>query len=579
LPTVNAATILARTTGAAADITLGGNLTSSATSGSSVILAAARDLINSTSRTITTAGTARWLIYSGDTADATIAFKGGLSGFNRYGCTYTAGGPVGALGTDLPSSGNGFFYAFAPTITVAGISGANKLYDGTTAGTLSGSAFLTGVVNGDSLTFSNTPTAVFADRNVGAGKTVTVTGYALTGTNIGYLFTQPTGLTADITVRPLTVTANPQTRVYGGTDPTLTYSFGALQSGDTSSIFTGSLIRAAGQSVAGSPYAITQGTLSAGSNYTINFTPSTLSITPYAISVTANPQTRVYGSLDPTLTYSHTPLTNGDLAASVFSGALVRAGGNTVAGSPYAITQGTLVANSNYTLTFTPSTFTITPYAISVTADPQTRVYGVADPTLTYTYSPLTNGDTAAGVFSGALVRAGGNTVAGSPYAITQGTLTSNSNYTISFTPSTLSITPADLVIRAQDQTRGLGDPNPPFTFTFTTLLLGDTPASITGLSATTTANTDSPPGSYPITPVGGSNPNYNITLQPGQLVITQSGTAIPDFFRQFVRPPRREDILREAKPEHLLKGWTFQEYRADRDLLDTIAEAESETP
>ncbi|MFN7559745.1 MAG: beta strand repeat-containing protein, partial [bacterium] len=73
LPTVNAATILARTTGATADVTLGGNLISSATSGSSVILAAARDLINSTSRTITTAGTARWLIYSGDTADATIA--------------------------------------------------------------------------------------------------------------------------------------------------------------------------------------------------------------------------------------------------------------------------------------------------------------------------------------------------------------------------------------------------------------------------------------------------------------------------------------------------------------------------
>ena len=145
--------------------------------------------------------------------------------------------------------------------------------------------------------------------------------------------------------------------------------------------------------------------------------------------------------------------------------------------------------------------------------------------------------------------------------------------------PSTLSITPADLVIRARNQTRGLGDPNPTFTFTFTTLLLNDTPASITGLSATTTANTDSPPGTYPITPVGGSNPNYNITLQQGELVITQSGTAIPDFFRQFVRPPKRENLLREAKPEDVLKGWTFQEYRADRDLLEPIAEAESETP
>ncbi|MFO0492007.1 MAG: MBG domain-containing protein, partial [bacterium] len=169
-----------------------------------------------------------------------------------------------------------------------------------------------------------------------------------------------------------------------------------------------------------------------------------------------------------------------------------RAAGQSVAGSPYAITQGTLSAGSNYTLTFTPSTLSITPYALSVTANPQTRVYGAADPTLTYSFGTLWYSDTPATVFSGELTRAAGDTVAGSPYAITQGTLTSNSNYTISFTPSTLSITPADLVIRAQDQTRGLGDPNPPFTFTFTTLLLGDTPASITGLSATTTANTDS---------------------------------------------------------------------------------------
>jgi len=37
-----------------------------------------------------------------------------------------------------------------------------------------------------------------------------------------------------------------------------------------------------------------------------------------------------------------------DTAAGVLSGSLTRAPGETVAGSPYAITQGTLAANSNY---------------------------------------------------------------------------------------------------------------------------------------------------------------------------------------------------------------------------------------
>jgi hypothetical protein len=50
-------------------------------------------------------------------------------------------------------------------------------------------------------------------------------------------------------------------------------------------------------------------------------------------------------------------------------------------------------------------------------------------------------------VLSGSLARAAGETVAGSPYAITQGTLAANSNYTIHFTGSTLSVRPASTAI------------------------------------------------------------------------------------------------------------------------------------
>ena len=53
-----------------------------------------------------------------------------------------------------------------------------------------------------------------------------------------------------------------------------------------------------------------------------------------------------------------------------------------MAGSPYAISQGTLAANSNYTISFTGSTLTITPATLTVTANPQTKVYGQTDPAL-----------------------------------------------------------------------------------------------------------------------------------------------------------------------------------------------------
>ena len=63
--------------------------------------------------------------------------------------------------------------------------------------------------------------------------------------------------------------------------PALTFAASGLQLSDTqSSVLTGSLGRAVGEHVAGSPYAITRGTVAANSNYKIAFTGSGLTITP-----------------------------------------------------------------------------------------------------------------------------------------------------------------------------------------------------------------------------------------------------------------------------------------------------------
>ena len=65
-----------------------------------------------------------------------------------------------------------------------------------------------------------------------------------------------------------------------------------------------------------------------------------------------------------------------------FSGALTRAAGENV--GTYAINQGTLALSANYTLTYVGANLTITPRPITVTADAKTKVYGDADPALTY---------------------------------------------------------------------------------------------------------------------------------------------------------------------------------------------------
>ena len=112
LRTITAATIFAVNDGPTADsgITLAsGALTASSTSGSSIILAG-QDFINSAGSILSTAGTARWLVYSGH-PETTI--KGGLTAdFRHYEASYSSYPPF-----SVSESGNGFIYTNIPNLT------------------------------------------------------------------------------------------------------------------------------------------------------------------------------------------------------------------------------------------------------------------------------------------------------------------------------------------------------------------------------------------------------------------------------------------------------------------------------
>lgn len=79
-------------------------------------------------------------------------------------------------------------------------------------------------------------------------------------------------------------------------------------------------------------------------------------------------------------------------------------------------------------------TFTITPAALTVTADAKMKEYGDADPELTYTSTGLIGEDAITGVMS----RAEGEDTG--IYAISQGTLTAGNNYAITYTSANLTI-------------------------------------------------------------------------------------------------------------------------------------------
>src|SRR5262249_14532766 len=256
-----------------------------------------------------------------------------------------------------------------------------------------------------------------------------------------------------------------QSKTYGEADPALTYQLtsGSLAFSDA---FSGALTRDAGEDVGS--YAIGQGTLALSGNYSLSYVGASLAIGQRSVTVTADGQTKVYGSSDPALTYQLTSgsLVNGDS----FAGALARQGGEDV--GSYAIGQGTLALSGNYSLSYVGASLAIGQRSVTVTADGQAKAYGDADPTLTY---QLTSGSLAfSDAFSGALARAAGEDVGS--YAIGQGTLALSGNYSLSYVGASLAIGQRSVTVTADGQTKVYGSSDPALTYQLTSgsLVNGD---------------------------------------------------------------------------------------------------------
>ncbi|MFD0933589.1 beta strand repeat-containing protein, partial [Methylobacterium trifolii] len=171
---------------------------------------------------------------------------------------------------------------------------------------------------------------------------------------------------------------------------------------------------------------------------------------------------------------------------------------------------------------------------LTVTAANATREYGPTTLGFTPGVTGLVNGDTAAQAFAGTpgvtdttLPTTGVGTYAGAAQ-VTPGTLTSTIGYAVSFVNGPVTITPAPLVIRANDATRPFGTP----------IFFAGTEFTATGLRNTdqvsrVTLTSDGAPALAPVIgspyPIVASNAqgdglqNYAVTYQPGSLTVTGS--------------------------------------------------------
>jgi hypothetical protein len=339
-------------------------------------------------------------------------------------------------------------------LTITGLAGDNKVYDRTTDATFSGTPALNGVFAGDSsdVALGGTPTAAFDDFDTGTNKTITVSGYTLTGTRaFNYSVTPPT-LTADITPKALTITGlTGDDKVY---DRTTTATFsgtpvlnGVIAADNPDAVLGGTPTANFNNFNVGTSKPITvSGYTLTGSrafNYTVTQPTLSADITPKSLTITGlTGDDKVYDRTT-TATFSGTPTLVGVIAADDPN---VNLGGTPTASfADFNVSTGKIVTVSGYTLTGTRAfnyTVTqpilsadITPKGLSITADSgQNKIKGTSDPIFTYSSSGLISPD----AISGSLSRIAGE--APGTYAITIGSIDAGTNYTINFTDALFAI-------------------------------------------------------------------------------------------------------------------------------------------
>ncbi len=175
---------------------------------------------------------------------------------------------------------------------------------------------------------------------------------------------------------------------------------------------------------------------------------------------------------------------------------------------------------------FTPGTLVITP-------KPQTIVF---DPIHSKTYGDIfsLHANASSGlpvvftVGSGPAISSGPN---GSTITLTNlGVVTINANQAgnpnhgaATLSQQSFNVEKAPLTLRVENQTKPVGQPNPPFQLIYDGFKLGETNTVLNTLPSTsTTATTTSPVGTYQITVTGGSDDHYTFQgFTPGTLVIT----------------------------------------------------------
>ncbi len=329
--------------------------------------------------------------------------------------------------------------------------------------------------------------------------------------------------TLTIEKAPLTAKVDNKSRLYGDANPEFTLTYNGLKNGETVPEWSQQPsfeTDATEKSNVGS-YPVSLKNVVAV-NYDITPVDGTLTVNKAPLKITPKDYTRKYGEQNPAFELNYEGLKNSENQPEWTQDPVFMT--NATAGSSvgeYAITVKSAEAR-NYTLVKGSGTLTVTKAPLTIKLMDATRKYGTANPNFEMAYTGLVNYETTPAWTSYPTITTTAkekSDVGDYPITAEGGEM---KNYAFDgITPGVLSVTPASLVVRAQDASKSYFEENPTLSYLCTGFVQGDNADMFTVKpQLTTTATMQSPAGIYPIEVSGAEIKNYQLSYEKGQLTI-----------------------------------------------------------
>jgi Lectin C-type domain. len=293
-----------------------------------------------------------------------------------------------------------------------------------------------------------------------------------------------------------------------------------------------------------------------------------LTVNKATLTVTADLKTKIYGDANPALTFQYSGWKNTD-------------GESVLDTKPVASTTVNLLTNvgtytnvitvsggvdDNYSFTYVAANFNVTKATLTVTADAKTKIYGDANPALTFQYSGWKNED-------------GESVLDTKPVASTTVNLLTNvgtytnvitvsggvdGNYSFTYVAANFDVTKAPLTVTADSKTKEYGEPNPALTFQYSgwknqenESVLDEEPSISTDVDLLTGAGTHT----GVITLSGGTDNNYKYIFVSGNFIITKA--------MLILTADSQTKIYGDENPELTFEysGWKNEDDESDLDI------------